>query len=343
MERLITDIGQYGTMIEQATAALDEPIDSNVEYRDRQRQMYTDYQAAWDSQGRDSHRAFLRMINDPDQRAEFRRRHRVDHRALPLTRRPRPRNRRPPLDIHRTHHHPRRSSCVKTDQPTTDPDIDFSSLPQVDQAARPPAQRRPRFDGDVSELPDRACWALQHLLTRRYISAEADADVYSWVLEYRKELSVRLSELDLLLRIVDGTDVAFVEQARYESARGIKLLRREPLGTYDSILALHLAQMMRASGGQTVLISREEMHGLFSGVLNDTDRDAVTFAARVDGAIARLAGLEILRKSRDDEDSYLISPVITAIMTASVITELQQQFEQLLNGGAPAEEDVDLD
>ena len=55
----------------KATAALDEPIDTNVEYRDRQRQMYADYQAAWDSQGRDSHRAFLRMINDPDQRAEF--------------------------------------------------------------------------------------------------------------------------------------------------------------------------------------------------------------------------------------------------------------------------------
>ena len=91
------------------------------------------------------------------------------------------------------------------------------------------------------------------------------------------------------------------------------------------------------------LITRDEIHGLFAGVLNDTDRDAVTFAARVDGAIARLAGLEILRKNRDDEDSYLISPVITAIMTASVITELQQQFEQLLNGGAPAEEDVDLD
>jgi Protein of unknown function (DUF3375) len=71
MERLITDIGQYGTMIEQATATLDEPIDSNVEYRDRQRRMYSDYQDAWDSQGRDSHRAFLRMINDPDQRAEF--------------------------------------------------------------------------------------------------------------------------------------------------------------------------------------------------------------------------------------------------------------------------------
>jgi len=193
-----------------------------------------------------------------------------------------------------------------------------------------------------AESADRACWALQHLLTRRYISAESDADIYAWVLEYRNQLSVRLSELDLLLRIVDGTDVAFVEQARYESAKGIKLLRREPLGTYDSILALHLAQMMRAAGGQSVLISREEMHGLFSGVLNDVDRDAVTFAGRIDAAIARLTGLEILRRSRDDEDSYTISPVITAVMTASVITELQQQFEILARGGTTTQE-TDLD
>jgi hypothetical protein len=71
MERLITDIGLYGSMIEQATAALDDPIDGNADYRDRQRRMYADYQAAWDSAGRDSHRAFLRMINDPQQRAEF--------------------------------------------------------------------------------------------------------------------------------------------------------------------------------------------------------------------------------------------------------------------------------
>ncbi len=224
----------------------------------------------------------------------------------------------------------------------------FSSLPQVDQAGRAPHQRRPRFDGDTSELPDRACWALQQLLTRRYISAETDRDLYTWVVEYRGQLGVRLSELDLLLRVVEGVSgddgVAFIEQARYESARGAKLLRREPLGTYDSILALHLAQMMRASGDARVLISRDEIHGLFTGVLNDVDRDVVTFTARIDGAIARLASLEILRKSRDDEDSYTVSPVITAVMTASVITELQQQFELLRGGGVPQDEgDVTLD
>jgi hypothetical protein len=221
---------------------------------------------------------------------------------------------------------------------TPDSDIDFASLPEVDRTGsggghsnRP---RRPRFDGDVSAMPDRACWALQHLLTRRYISSESDRDVYSWIIEYRSELSVRLSELDLQLRIAEGVDIAYVEQARYESAKGIKLLRREPLGTYDSILALHLAQMMRAGGDVSFLITRDEIHGLFSGVLNDTDRDTVTFTARIDAAIARLAGLDILRKTRDDEDSYTVSPVITAIMTASVITELQQQFEQLLKGGS---------
>lgn len=220
-----------------------------------------------------------------------------------------------------------------------DTPVDFASLPEVDRAGRAPQQqqRRPRFDGDVSALPDRACWALQHLLTRRYISNESDSDIYSWIKEYRADLAVRLSELDLQLQIAEGVEIAFIEQARYESARGVKLLRREPLGTYDSILALHLAQMMRAGGDQSFVISRDEIHGLFSGVLNDTDRDAVTFTARVDAAIARLAGLEILRKTRDDEDSYTVSPVISAIMTASVITELQQQFEALLKGSGSDE------
>lgn len=153
---------------------------------------------------------------------------------------------------------------------------------------------------------------------------------------------MRLSELDLLLRIVEDVfndgGVAFVEQARYDSARGAKLLRREPLGTYDSILALHLAQIMRASGNHTVLISRDEVHALFAGVLNEIDRDTVTFSARIDAAIARLTGLEILRKSRDDDDSYTVSPVINAVMTASVITELQGQFELLLSGGSAGQD-----
>ena len=91
---------------------------------------------------------------------------------------------------------------------------------------------------------------------------------------------MRLSELDLLLRIVDGTDVAFVERGRYESARGIKLLRREPLGTYDSILALHLAQMMRPPASRPCSSAARKCTAVHR-VLNDTDRD-VAFTCRID-------------------------------------------------------------
>lgn len=49
--------------------------------------------------------------------------------------------------------------------------------------------------------------------------------------------------------------------------------------------------MMRAGGDASFVISRDEIHGLFSGgVLNDTDRDAVTFTARVDAAVAGWPG-----------------------------------------------------
>ena len=159
--------------------------------------------------------------------------------------------------------------------------------------ARPPVQRRPRFDGDVSELPDRACWALQHLLTRRYISAEADADVYSWVLEYRKELSVRLSELDLLLRIVDG------DRRRLRRTGPLRIRKGHQASAPRTARHLRLhprpaprpddARLRRADRGHQ---PRGDARPVLRH-LNDTDRDAVTFTARIDGAIARLNGLEI--------------------------------------------------
>lgn len=224
-------------------------------------------------------------------------------------------------------------------------DIDFDALPSIDAVERStPERRAPRFDGDVSELPDRACWALQHLLSRRYISKDNHAELWSWVTRYRTELTVRLSELDLRLCVSDDHDIAYVEQADYESSWRRRLLRRETLNTYDSILALHLARLMRAAGrDEHVLISREEIHELFAGVNNDTDRDVASFDRRIDNAIERLTDIEMLVRNREDEDSFTVSPVVNAIMTASVITELQQQFEQLkraANGAADDESEL---
>ncbi|MDV3128628.1 DUF4194 domain-containing protein [Mycobacterium sp. 21AC1] len=222
-----------------------------------------------------------------------------------------------------------------------DVSVDFDALPSIDAVEQSRADRTaPRFDGDISELPDRACWALQHLLSRRYIRKDTHAELWSWVTRYRHELTVRLSELDLRLCVADDHDIAYVEQAEYESQWRRKLLRRETLNTYDSILALHLAKLMRAAArDEHVLISREDVHELFADVHNDTDRDIASFNRRIDNAIERLTDIEVLVRNREDEDSFTVSPVINAIMTASVITELQQQFEQLKRAANGAGDD----
>ena len=51
----------------------------------------------------------------------------------------------------------------------TEPDefAGYDDLPAVSTATVNQRPTGPRFDGDVSELPDRACWALQNLVARR--------------------------------------------------------------------------------------------------------------------------------------------------------------------------------
>ena len=214
----------------------------------------------------------------------------------------------------------------------------FDDLPTVANRAATHTPSAPRFDGDVSELPDRACWALQNLLARRYVSGDRQPQLWSWVSEYQDVLRIRLSELDLRLRLVDELQVAFVEQAGYDSRWGRRILKRETVHTYDAILALHLAKYIRAARDEDALITREEIHELFAGVTNTIDRDLALFDKRIERAIDKMEELEFLRKQRDDADTFTVSPVISAVMTASVITDLQRQFEQFIGAGDTGEE-----
>ena len=209
----------------------------------------------------------------------------------------------------------------------------YDDLPTAATHGRIDGPGAPRFDGDVSAMPDRACWALQNLLTRRHVSGDRNPQLWAWVTEYEDVLRSRLSELDLRLRLVDELQVAFVEQAGYESRWGRKILKRETIQTYDAILALHLAKFLRSSREETAIITREEIHEMFAGVTNTIDRDLALFDKRIERAIDKLEELDFLRRHRDDPDTFTVSPVITAVMTASVITDLQHQFEQFIGAG----------
>lgn len=72
MEQIVSDIGQYGSMLDRITTALlDDPNDSDLAYRDRQRQMFDDYEALLESSQSASYHAFTTMIGDPTQRAKL--------------------------------------------------------------------------------------------------------------------------------------------------------------------------------------------------------------------------------------------------------------------------------
>jgi hypothetical protein len=235
-----------------------------------------------------------------------------------------------------------RDHGTAVDPATTDEFRGYDDLPAVARTATvDDSPKVPRFDGDLSEMPDRACWALQNLVTRRYVSADRTPQLWSWVLEYQDRLRVRLSELDLRLRLVTELEVAFVEQVGYDSRWGRRLLKRETIQTYDAILALHLAKHMRAAREEQVLITHEEIHELFAGVSNTIDRDLTLFDKRIDKAIDKLEELEFLRRHRDDPDTFTVSPVITAVMTASVITDLQHQFEVFIGSGEVGDDDAE--
>lgn len=227
--------------------------------------------------------------------------------------------------------------------------MNFDALPSVQPLPADVGEiRRPRFDGDTSQLPDKACWALQNLLKSRYLRKSTDPELWAWMMAYRADIESRLSELNLRLKVVDGADAAFTEPMDDPSRWSRRLVRRETLGTYDAILALQLTKLVRVSHDEDAVISRADLHELFSGVSHSTNTDRAKFESRINGAISKLVGTSLLNRAGDDEDSFTINPVITAVMSAALVGELEQKFDQLRQGkiaaaGAYEEDEVDDD
>jgi hypothetical protein len=152
-----------------------------------------------------------------------------------------------------------------------------------------------------------------------------------------------LSELNLILVIDEGIEHAYTEQADDESPWARRLLRKDTLQLYDSVLALHLAKMVRATPDVRVLISRDDMHTLFAGIDNIRDRDEDRFGKRINAAIKKLVDVKILLDT-DQEDNFTVSPVILSLITAARIEALEVQFTALTPTSASTDgEDGDRD
>jgi hypothetical protein len=189
--------------------------------------------------------------------------------------------------------------------------------------------RRPRFDGDTSELPEEACWALQELVAAPHLSDKAK---HHWpvVLQYEEVLRSRLSELGLTLEINREYRYAFTRQADDPSPHSRTILRSRTLTLMASALALYLYQQYVMSPDDPVVDTADMVDHMLSYKRAD-DTDEAGFVKKVKAAINILDDAAIIKPIKGTS-RYIIYGVITAILTADQVTALHERYTAITRG-----------
>jgi hypothetical protein len=226
-----------------------------------------------------------------------------------------------------------------------DPAMVFADAPGVAVGAHVGSgSRRARFDGDTSELPPEACWALQELVAAPHIS---DRTKRHWpvVLQYEDQLRSRLSELGLVLEVNREHRYAFTRQADDSSPHSRAILRTRTLSLAASALALYLYQLYVTSPDDPV-VETADMLDHMSAYRRADDTDEAGFQKKIRTAITALDDAAIIKPVKGTS-RYIVYGVITSILTAEQVAALRDKYlaiargETVDAGGAEQEEDTD--
>lgn len=198
----------------------------------------------------------------------------------------------------------------------------------------------PLFAGDTGTLTRSARFALCKLLAGPFVDAESA----HWPTVALHEAQLRSRLADLLLELVIDRDrrIAFVRQVPVDG--GPVLLRNKPMTFLESVLVLHLREVLleaeargeRAAVDEGALIEHLEVY-----LPNGGDRVKVHDKIRV--AIGSMKGV-VLRQVRGADGRYEISPILRLLFTADDVDAMRRTYEGLAGvGGTDAESDGDDD
>jgi hypothetical protein len=194
----------------------------------------------------------------------------------------------------------------------------------------------PRFEGDTSELPPEACWALQELIAAPHV-LEQSRGHWPAVLRHEDRLRSRLSELGLLLEISHEHGYAFTRQASEPSPHSRTLLRARTLSLAASALALWLYNQYLIAPEDPV-VEEPDMIDHLLGYKPPSDTDEAGFVKRARTAIRSLEEAHLIR-AIPGTSRYLIYPVITSVLSAERVAVLTARYRELAAGpGGPAGE-----
>jgi hypothetical protein len=218
----------------------------------------------------------------------------------------------------------------------------------AEAAAQKAADEAPAalFAGDSGAL---------RLETRRVIvqlllgpSLDARRQTRLWPVLVRDEAVVRsrLNELFLELVIDREQEVAFTRQIASAELEMPVLLRRTPLTLLDSALLLFLRQRLTEAQAQQerAVVSAQEMTEHLAVFQRDASTDHARFARQVQHAVDNASKYSLLRKLRNADDRFEISPTLKLLFSAEEIVALLASYRaEALRGGAVGDGDDDGD
>lgn len=209
----------------------------------------------------------------------------------------------------------------------------------------------PVFPGDLGDLPLDTRRVMVQLLLGPALDAKRQSKLWPVLLRDERLLRSRFHELFLEIVIDYEQQVAFTRQVVDDQLDVPVLLRKASLTFIQSALLLYLReQLIQAEArGERAVVSRDDMVGHLAVFEPEGNPDRARFEKQMAGAIERGKELSLLRKLRNTDERYEVSPTLKLLFAAEQIQALTETYGRIRHGGNPgaaveaADDDPDAD
>ncbi len=171
--------------------------------------------------------------------------------------------------------------------------------------------------------------ALLQLIRGPMITIENNSELWRALLNHRKAIESRLSDMFLELVVDLESGIAFVKNPASEEDEFPKAVRSQPLTLLDTVLVLHLRKELLAGYPDRVFLGRGEFFEQLSPYRPVMKLDESAYRKRLENSWSKLSKAGILQAS-ESEDRFEISPVLKLIFGADEVRALNTEFEELL-------------
>lgn len=220
---------------------------------------------------------------------------------------------------------------------------DTASLENAAIAEKPQMQNdAPLYPSDQGQLGLDARRLLVRLHRGPLIDAKKNPGLWNELLKHESDLRVQLGNVFQELIIDRDLGVAFTREADTGDIDVPRLLRTSRLTFIDSVLLLHLRQLLNQSEAydKRATVSLDDIKGHLQLFEPQDNKDRAGFLKRTQAAIEKAKKNSLLIKIRGSEERFEVSPVLKILFSADHIIRLQAIYKDLQHKLLPSEEET---